>query len=134
MFTKISTKSRLVLAAFALPAIGMTPTIAPASAQSEAVNAQQLAESFVAAMNGSRSERSRWARDNLLSDGSYRMRLQEVNRIARRTGELTLLEVAEVDSGMVLRVRDDDGRTRAISILMDDRSPDKVRGIGMRGL
>ncbi|QLC25267.1 hypothetical protein HFP57_09705 [Parasphingopyxis algicola] len=136
MFANITTKTRLVLAAFALPAMGMTAMAAPASAQSEAetMSAQQRAESFIAALNGSSGERSRWARDNLLSDGSYRMRVQEFNRIARRTGDLELLEVAEIDNGMVLRVRNGNGRTHAISVIMDDRRPDKVLGIGMRGL
>ncbi|MGP1282584.1 MAG: hypothetical protein ACTS1X_06375 [Parasphingopyxis sp.] len=136
MFANIPSKARLVIAAFALPAAGMTVMAAPANAQSEAdsMSAQQRAEAVVAALNGSSGERSRWARDNLLSDGSYRMRLQEFNRIARRTGELELLEVAEIDNGMVLRVRNGDGRTHAISVIMDDRRPDKVLGIGMRGL
>lgn len=136
MFANIPSKARLVITAFALPAAGMTVMAAPASAQSEAdsMSAQQRAEAVVAALNGSSGERSRWARDNLLSDGSYRMRLQEFNRIARRTGELELLEVAEIDNGMVLRVRNGDSRTHAITVIMDDRRPDKVLGIGMRGL
>lgn len=136
MLTKTTTKTRLILAAFALPAASMAFMATPASAQSEttAVSAQQIAEGFIAAMNGSGGERASWARDNLLSDGSYRMRLLQVNRIARRTGELTLLDVAEVSNGMVLQVRDSDGRTKAISIVMDDRNPDKVLGVGMRGV
>ncbi|WP_442622613.1 hypothetical protein [Parasphingopyxis sp.] len=136
MFKTITTKSRLLLAAAALPAAGIVVTTAPATAQAEAAapNAQQLAESLVAALNGNGGERSRWARDNLLSDGAYRQRVQQLNRIARRTGDLELLEVAEIDNGMVLRVRNGSGRTHAISVLMDERRPDKVMGIGMRGL
>lgn len=134
MFSKISAKSRLVIAAFALPAAGMTIAAAPASAQSEAVNAQQMAEGLVAALNGGSGDRSRWAREHMLSDGGFRQRLTQLNRIARRTGELTLVEVAELDSGMVLQVRNGSGRTHAISVLMDGRRPDKVLGVGMRGL
>ncbi|MEO1170350.1 MAG: hypothetical protein AAFW97_16720 [Pseudomonadota bacterium] len=136
MFKTITTKTRLLLAAVALPAAGMVAAAAPAAAQSEAdmMSAQQRAESFIAALNGSGGERSRWARDNLLSDGAYRQRVQQLNRIARRTGDVELVEVAEVDNGMVLRVRNGSGRTHAISIIMDERRPDKVMGIGMRGL
>ena len=134
MFSKISAKSRLVIAAFALPAASMTIAAAPASAQSEAVNAQQMAEGLVAALNGGSGDRSRWAREHMLSDGGFRQRLTQLNRIARRTGELTLVEVAELDSGMVLQVRNGSGRTHAISVLMDGRRPDKVLGVGMRGL
>lgn len=134
MFSKISAKSRLVIAAFALPAAGMTIAAAPASAQSEAVNAQQMAEGLVAALNGGSGDRSRWAREHMLSDGGFRQRLTQLNRIARRTGDLTLVEVAELDSGMVLQVRNGSGRTHAISVLMDGRRPDKVLGVGMRGL
>ncbi len=136
MFTTITKKTRLLLAAAALPAAGMALTAAPAAVQSEAgsMSAQQRAESFVAALNGGSGDRSRWARDNLLSDRAYSQRLQQLNRIARRTGELELLEVAEVDNGMVLRVRNGSGRTHAISLIMDERRPDKVMGIGMRGL
>lgn len=134
MLTNISTKTRLVLAAFALPAAGMTLMAAPATAQSETAGAQQRAEALVAALNGSGGERSRWIRDNFLSNGSYRMRVQQFNQLARRTGDLTLLNVAEVDNGMVVQVRDDDGRTKAISVVMDSRRPDRILGIGMRGL
>jgi hypothetical protein len=134
MFTKISSKTGLVLAAFALPAAGMTVIATPAAAQSETMSAQQRAEALVAALNGSGGERSRWARDNFLSDGSYRMRVQQFNQLARRTGELTLLSVAEGDNGMVVQVRDEDGRTKAISVVMDTRRPDRILGIGMRGL
>lgn len=134
MLTNISTKTRLVLAAFALPIAGMTLIATPVAAQSETASAQQRAEALVAALNGSGGERSRWVRDNFLSDGSYRMRLQQFNQIARRTGDLTLLSVAEADNGMVVQVRDDDGRTKAISVVMDSRRPDRILGIGMRGL
>ena len=134
MFSKISAKSRLVIAAFALPAASMTIAATPASAQSEAVNAQQMAEGLVAALNGGSGDRSRWAREHMLSDGGFRQRLTQLNRIARRTGDLTLVEVAELDSGMVLQVRNGSGRTHAISVLMDGRRPDKVLGVGMRGL
>ena len=134
MFSKISAKSRLVIAAFALPAASMTIAAAPASAQIEAVNAQQMAEGLVAALNGGSGDRSRWAREHMLSDGGFRQRLTQLNRIARRTGDLTLVEVAELDSDMVLQVRNGSGRTHAISVLMDGRRPDKVLGVGMRGL
>ena len=72
MLTKTTTKTRLVLAAFALPLASMAFMATPASAQSEAtaVSAQQVAEGFIAAMNGSGGDRASWARDNLLSDGS----------------------------------------------------------------
>ncbi len=134
MLTRISAKTRLVLAAFALPAAGLTVMVAPAAAQSETVSAQQRAEALVAAINGGGGDRSRWARDNFVTDGNYRMRLQELNQLARRTGELTLLSIAEADNGMVVRVRDADGRTKAISVVMDGRRPDRIRGIGMRGI
>lgn len=134
MLTRITAKTRLVLAAFALPAAGMAVMAAPASAQSETMSAQQRAEALVAALNGSGGERSRYARDNFLSDGSYRMRIQQFNQLARRTGQLTLLNVAEADNGMVMQVRDEDGRTKAISVVMDTRRPDRILGIGMRGL
>lgn len=134
MFTNISTKARLILVAFALPAAGMAVMAAPAAAQSETVNAQQRAEALVAAINGGSGDRSRWARDNFLIDGNYRMRLQEFNQLARRTGELTLISVIESGNGMVVRVRDEDGRAKAISVVMDGRRPDRIFGVGIRGI
>ena len=117
MFTKISSKTGLVLAAFAFPAAGMTVIATPAAAQSETMSPQQRAEALVAALNGSGGERSRWARDNFLSAGSYRMRVQQFNQLARRTGELTLLSVAEGDNGMVVQARPHsrDWNARALS-------------------
>ena len=134
MFSNISAKSRIVIAALALPAASMAVSVAPATAQAATVNSQQMAEGLVAALNGGSGDRSRWARDHMLSDGGFRQRLTQLNRIARRTGDLTLVEVAELDSGMVLQVRNGSGRTHASSVLMDGRRPDKVLGVGMRGL
>lgn len=134
MFSKISTKTRLVIAAFALPATGMAIATAPASAQADVATAQQMAESLVAALNGGSGDRGRWAQEHMLSDGAYRQRLSQLNRIARRTGELTIVDVAELDGGMVIEVRNGSGRTHAISVMMDERRPDKVLGVGMRGL
>ncbi|MBC2779079.1 hypothetical protein [Parasphingopyxis marina] len=125
---------RLALAAFALPFAGLTVATSPALAQSEAGHsAQQIGESLVAALNGGSGDRTRWAQQHV-ENSSFRMQLQQLNRIARRHGDLSLVGVQEASNGIIVQVSNGTSRTEAISLVMNDRDPPKIVGIGMRGL
>jgi hypothetical protein len=125
--------ARLALAAFALPLVGLTAAASPALAQSEATSAHQIAESLVAALNGGSGDRTRWVQEHVVGSGS-RMQLQMLNRIARRHGDLSLVGVQEASNGLIVRVSNGTSRTEAISLVMNDREPRQIVGIGMRGL
>jgi hypothetical protein len=125
---------RLALAAFALPLTGLPVATSPALAQSETGHsAQQIGESLVAALNGGNGDRTRWVQEHVASS-SFRMQLQQLNRIARRHGDLSLVGVQEASNGIIVRVSNGTSQTEAISLVMNDRDPPRIVGIGMRGL
>lgn len=133
--TKTNTaRVRLALAAFALPLAGLTVAASPALAQTEAGHsAQQIGESLVAALNGGSGDRAQWAQD-YVENANFRMQLVQLNRIARRFGELSLVGVQEASNGLIVRVSNGTSRTETISLVMNDHEPRKIVGIGMRGL
>lgn len=134
MIKNAATPFGLVLAAFALPAVGLAlPAPANAQSGSESTAAREIAENLVNAINGRRSARRNWGYRNLASERLRDSQIAMLDTLAVRRGELTLTGVSTAGEMMIVAVQDARGRTGAIRLLMDNDRPDKVLSVSVTG-